>query len=223
MKKLLLTLFLISFILIGSKQARAVVIWDQPGTGDGRIAQIFTDAANAPFSAFEFDDFNTSIGYFIETLTAYGVENGDPGQNVDIVGEIWNALPGIFGGSIVMTSLSGSENLTTANLTIDFGGQFLPAGNYWVTAYVVRPFDTGDQWFWTTTDTITGNEAYFYNPGGGFGVGTDPIPGSNIHFDGERDMAFTLEGSPVPEPATMLLISTGLAGLAGFRRKFKMG
>ena len=29
-----------------------------------------------------------------------------------------------------------------------------------------------------------------------------------------------LEGAPVPEPATILLLLSGLAGLAGFRRRF---
>jgi hypothetical protein len=28
-------------------------------------------------------------------------------------------------------------------------------------------------------------------------------------------------GAPVPEPGTMLLLASGLAGLAGFRRRFK--
>jgi hypothetical protein len=46
-------------------------------------------------------------------------------------------------------------------------------------------------------------------------IGAGPIPAYEIHVDG-------LTPAPVPEPATMLLFGTGLAGLAGIgRRRFR--
>ena len=44
-----------------------------------------------------------------------------------------------------------------------------------------------------------------------------PITASVLHFSGGGGNG----GAPVPEPTTMLLLGSGLAGLAGFRRKFK--
>lgn len=47
-------------------------------------------------------------------------------------------------------------------------------------------------------------------------------PGWGMDVQGLWDVTLSVEGNPVPEPSTMLLLGSGLVGLAGFaRKKFK--
>ena len=122
--------------------------------------------------------------------------------NAGVVGEIWDGLPGSGEGTVVMHSVSGSEELETATLELDFDGQTLYPGHYWLTVHVTRPMSAGSQWFWLSTNQVQGSEHYFYNPGGGLGKGTNPIPASQLGWRGghqKSDMVFTIEGRPTTE------------------------
>ncbi len=186
--------------------ASADVIVDQPWDGNnlGIIAHVFPDRPD--HDTFELDDFSTTQDYLVTTLEAGGTDVGNPADNLAVIGEIWDGLPGIFGGNLVMSSVSGVEH-ADGSVAIDFGCQLLPAGDYWITVYVVRNIAKGFNWTWKRTNDMVfgkgdppeGSEHYTYNPGGGLfgGAATDPIPGSVAFFVlGPADMHFVLKGEP---------------------------
>jgi hypothetical protein len=125
---------------------------------------------------------------------------GRPEYNNGVIAEIWDALPGpVYQGAKVMESVSGGEDLGTGTLTFDFGSQPLSAGHYWITVYVVRPYEPGGEWLWQSTPQVRSSEHYTYNPGGGYGIGDQPVPASKTPASrgrGKSDLVFTLEGHP---------------------------
>lgn len=216
MKKLISSLAVATSALCVIGSAHAEVLVNQPANSNNVASQSFSDFPS--FTTFAFDDFTLTKNSSLTSLKAFGTETGNSGLNTSVTAEIWSGLPG--SGS-ALASFSGTED-ASGNLTFNLGGYQLGAGTYWLTGYVTRAFGSGGgQWFFDTSEPVTGAEAQFYNPGNGFGLGSAPIPVSRLGIPASN-LAFTLEGSAVPEPASLALAGLGLASL-GFVRRRKVG
>jgi hypothetical protein len=182
--------------------AVADIIVDQPVTSGQNSSQYFPDFPTCSGQAF--DDFALNQTFRLTTFRAFGIEavNSHPAANISVTAEIRSAANI---SSPILLSAVGSEVGT--DLVFDFGGATLGPGTYWISAYVTRPYGTGGQWYWSGHQPVTGNAAKYHNPGGGFGLGNDPV---DLVSGQPSDLAFRLEGTPVPAPPAVVLIGIGL-------------
>ena len=120
------------------------------------------------------------------------------------------------------TLTSAAENSWVAS-------NFFPNHTYWLGGYQFNKDDEpSGNWAWVTGETWSyqnwsGGEP---NDEGGdedhlqFWSDDDTWNDMHNYWEG-GGYIIEYEGAPIPEPATMLLLGSGLVGLAGFRRKKK--
>jgi len=240
MKKSAATFLTIVFLLIFLSTANASPTWYlAPGTNPG--ADINGDlgfqasVAGLTFVEEDFDSYQ-SYGYPGPTLTYDAVDvtltmsngntprtwegwwDGGAGTSDGIYGAIYGrALPS-YGAHNYTFSFSGTETVRGFGIWI-FDDNTGYADNFTMTVESVA----GDSWTSAILDANPGETAHAID--GFLGVYlADGI--ASITVNNPQSGTFHLDhmqiaSSPVPEPATFILLGSGLAGLAFYRRKRK--
>lgn len=171
---------------------RDVIANQPPGPGPARPSMVNT---SIPAAEMQFDDFTISQTTSLTNLTAYGVEQGDSSQNVDVACFIYAGVaPPGNGPALSQLLLTRTGVQSGGNLVFDMGGTVFGPGIYWLGVAVSRP-GTGGQWLWSTTGSVHGSESYSAVSSL---AGTSLRPGSQV-YGTPADMAFTLTGI-IPAP-----------------------
>lgn len=190
------------------------------GTGNAYSSQNDTTGGNGNFATV-YDNFNfgmPGMQFSIDSIHWVG-EYFNPPQQGQITGwtvTLWNDAGGQPGSAIVTEHDTGTDGETFLG---NFGG--FPTYIYW--KFPPDWLVDGNTTYWLSVVPDVG-----FPPQWGWSSGTGGDGSSFQDFFGTRsqlgvDMAFALDGHKVggvPEPGTLVMLGTGVLGLAGaIRRK----
>jgi len=155
--------------------------------------------------------------------------SGSGATGVDCLGQQWVVGNGGWG---IPGILLGTRPFLGTSPTTEFHIAFIAGGSFngligFGPGFDTRMFDAPFTTPWTVSGSGT-SVSFFAPAGGSLTTGEDFFV--NVEFlnglpQNLADVSFTARWGPaaptdvVPEPATMMLVATGLAGLAGARRR----
>ena len=200
--------------------AGSVVLYDQISLtprGNGEPDQNF-EAAYDIYDSEAADDFvvPSGLNWEIDSVNIIGSQSAaGTAASVDITfykdngGTPGAAVSGCSYAGIATVDTGGSLSTTLPTTCV------LSPGTYWMGHITNQDFATSGQHFFSNTDTVSGSEAHWLNPGDGFGTGcTTFSPAGTVCGVGGGAPAYDLLFSLGGQAQAVKIPSLNLFGLA---------